>query len=63
MARMTKLSLAVAESKPDAFKEYENTGMGILDPTLFGEPGKNLHFSFLLSLLTVTSLLAKWTVA
>jgi len=41
MARMTELSLAAAESNPDAFKEsFENIGMDIVDPTLFGEPEK-----------------------
>ncbi|MGA2522724.1 MAG: siderophore-interacting protein [Candidatus Bathyarchaeia archaeon] len=41
MARMTELSLAAAESNPDAFKEsFENIGMDIVDPTLFGEQEK-----------------------
>ena len=41
MARMTELSLSAAESNPDAFKEsFENIGMDIVDPTLFGEPEK-----------------------
>ena len=41
MARMTELSLAAAESNPDAFKEsFENIGMDIVDPTLFGESEK-----------------------
>jgi len=41
MARMTELSLQAAESNPDAFKEsFENIGMDIVDPTLFGEPEK-----------------------
>lgn len=36
---MTELSLAAAESNPEAFKEsFENIGMDIVDPTLFGEP-------------------------
>jgi NADPH-dependent ferric siderophore reductase len=39
MARMTELSLAVAETNPDAFMEsFEDIGMNIIDPTLFGEP-------------------------
>lgn len=39
MKRMTELSLAAAESNPEAFQEsFENIGMNIEDPTLFNEP-------------------------
>lgn len=39
MARMTDLAMAAAEAHPTAFLEsFEEIGMNIEDPTLFGEP-------------------------
>ena len=39
MARMTKIGMEAVEANPDAFQEvFEEIGMNIEDPTLFGEP-------------------------